>query len=551
MAGRWPSITHSNASRIRPGAATLVRTDATLAGMALSPFLARFGFNADPFESWDAETEPDLDEYFVPPPYFDSVLGDSERPVSQVILAPRGGGKTAQRRMVEAESRKKGRFLCVTYDEFDEPAGGKLAAVTWGYHVNQICRRILLGIMIQLDEDDDLANRLSDHQKQLLKYEIPKYLGTLSAAEHEAALKSLKNFGERSKDFVKRHAGPIAIAINAVMKKLGLDNMSLPSDLPEEAKVDESLRYHYLHLLKIAKAVGFDSTYVLIDRVDEIHVTGDAKSTYNFVEPLLNDLRTLDAPGVAIKFFLWDQIEAALDESSFRRDRVAVHSLRWTLEELQEMLARRLSAYSNGTVSSFNDLLCPDFAVNVHELLSHFGAGSPRDMIRCAKRIVAEETRVSIESTCMSQAAVWSGLRLFSEERTGELLKPEYLAELRKVGKPTFTISYIGSDVFRITNEGARRKIQVWTSTATVAKIDELPNQKDRPTHLFGVTDLRVAVAMLSTTDLELILGNYVLACPSCKAMSVSDRKEISCPACQARFTLAANSETLLSRVGR
>lgn len=213
------------------------------------------------------------------------------------------------------------------------------------------------------------------------------------------------------------------------------------------------------------------------------------------------------------------------------------------------MLARRLRAYSNGSITNFNDLVCPDFTVDVHALLAHFGARSPRDMIRCAKRILAEETRTSSDSRCISEAAVWSGLRLFSEERTGELLKPEYLAELRKVGVPTFTISWVGSDVFRISNEGARRKIQVWTGTGTIAKIDELPNQKDRPTHLFGVTDLRVAVAMLSTTDLPLILGNYVLGCPSCGEMTVSDRSDVTCPACQARFTLVADSETLLSRI--
>lgn len=194
--------------------------------------------------------------------------------------------------MVEAESRANGRFLCVTYDEFDEPSGNKASGVSWGYHVNQICRRILLGILLQLDEDDDLADRLTDHQKQLLKYQIPRFLGSLSAAEHEAALKSLKNFGERTKDFLKRHSGPIAVAINAVMKKLGLDSVDVPSDLPEEAKEDESLRYHYRHLLEIAIAVGFDSTYVLVDRVDEVPVTGDAKATYTFIEPLLTDLRT-------------------------------------------------------------------------------------------------------------------------------------------------------------------------------------------------------------------------------------------------------------------
>ena len=82
--------------------------------MPVSEFLSRFGFEADPFESTNAETEPRLEEYFVPPPFFEPVMGNPQTPTSHVVLAPRGGGKTAQKRQSEARSLELGTFLCVT-----------------------------------------------------------------------------------------------------------------------------------------------------------------------------------------------------------------------------------------------------------------------------------------------------------------------------------------------------------------------------------------------------------------------------------------------------
>jgi hypothetical protein len=519
----------------------------TLDPMAVSPFLERFGFRADPFESTDAEQEPELDDYFVPPPFFDAVIGDSQAPKSHVVLAPRGGGKTAQRKMIEYNSRTRS-FLCVTYDEFDDLT--RLSDATWGYHVNQLCRRMLLGVLVVLEEEPASVEKLSTHQKQLLKFQIQRFLGSLSAAQHERAVRSLKNFGDKARDFFHKYGGPISVLINALLSKLGLDRVELPGDLPEETKLDESLRYHYGHLLQIAQAVGFESTYILVDRVDELPATGTATRTFQFISPLLLDLRTLDADGVALKFFLWDQIETELDDAGFRRDRVAIDAIHWTLAELQEMLAQRLRAYSGGKVTSFNDLLCSAVALDVHSLLSHIGVGSPRDMIRCAKRIVSAETRTGTDSTCLSEDSVWVGVRAFCDERAGELVRAEYLAELKKVGRPTFTTSIVGSDIFRISTEGARQKIQAWARTGVVAKVDELPNQRDRPTHLYGVVDLRVAVAALPAMDVPLIISNVVLECPSCGVLAINDRQEITCPGCQTRFRLS-DARSLYDAVSR
>lgn len=91
-------------------------------GGKVSQFLDAFGFISDPFEFTNAEQERLLSGYFVPPPYFPSVLGEPKAPRSQIVFAPRGGGKTAQRLMIEKRSREGGGFLCVKYDTFEMPA---------------------------------------------------------------------------------------------------------------------------------------------------------------------------------------------------------------------------------------------------------------------------------------------------------------------------------------------------------------------------------------------------------------------------------------------
>jgi len=78
-------------------------------------FYNRLGFDSNPFQYTNAEKEDRLEEYFISPPYFESVWGNPQNPKSAIVFAPRGGGKTAQRKMVELQSRKSGRVLCVTY----------------------------------------------------------------------------------------------------------------------------------------------------------------------------------------------------------------------------------------------------------------------------------------------------------------------------------------------------------------------------------------------------------------------------------------------------
>ena len=248
--------------------------------MAVNEFLAQFGFSEDPFQSTNASDEPILESYFVPPPYFTTVIGNPTSPKSQVVLAPRGGGKTAQRLMIEKRSRTGEKFLCITYDEFEQPDNFKLADATWSYHMNLICRLLLVGVLLKIETEPECANNLSDHQKSLIKYQVRRFLGSLSAPEFETAIRSIKNFRDKTTDFWAKYGGTIAAVINAFTSTYGFDKLEVPSSLPDEQKRDESLRFHFNQLLGVSKSLGFESVYILVDRVDEMAITSkDAEST--------------------------------------------------------------------------------------------------------------------------------------------------------------------------------------------------------------------------------------------------------------------------------
>ncbi|HEX3043085.1 MAG TPA: hypothetical protein VHP56_13440 [Solirubrobacterales bacterium] len=511
-------------------------------------FLARFGFREDPFEHVDAEQEPQLDEYFVPPPYFANVMGDARYPRSHLILAPRGGGKTAQRRMIEAESERAGNFLCVSYDAFDQPSGFGSDDADLAYHLNQICRRVLVGVLVQLDLDPELSKSVSEHQRQLLKFQIDRFLGSLTEVEMRKAVGSLKNFGDMSREFVAKYAGPLKAFASVLMSKIGIDNIQVPAQMLEEAKRDEALGYHFENLLEIAKAIGFQSTYILVDRVDEMPITDTAGKTFAFIWPVLADLHTLEAPGVAFKLFLWDEIAAAIDESNFRRDRIEIERLKWSQAELSDMLAKRLETYSEGAVTSVNQMVQVGSGFDVHALISYFAHGSPRDMYRLARGIVAEQTRTSDDADRINAEAVWAGIRRFSEVRASELMSQAYIDELRRIGAPTFTNAHIASNVFRIHENNARRKIQLWEGTGLVKKIDEIPTPGTRPRYLYGVVDPRLAIAILPTTEVDLILDTQILLCSACGEVCITDEAVVTCIGCSTR-TGVDRAQSLLDGV--
>jgi len=498
-------------------------------------------FYSDPFASTNADDEPQLADYFVPPPYFAAVRGDPRNPRPNIVLAPRGGGKTAQKRMIEAASDEQD-FVCVAYDRFDVPTGFEISDATLEYHLAQICRLITVGILVALESDRATVDNLSTQQKRVLKFCAKRFLSDLTADEFQAAIRAVKNLGDKARDIWETWGGPIAGVVDVILERLKLRGVDVDQAFEQQAEGDESLRYLLQRLSEIPKALGFKSVYILVDKVDEFAATStDASKTLEFVRPLLTDLPTLEQEGVGFKFFLWDAIQDDFQQVGVRRDRVAVHSLQWSTAELKAMIAQRLSAFSRGKITSLRALMERPDELDIDTLAAHLAAGSPRDLIRLMAAVVAEETRDSDQKEAISLDAFWKGIRRFSEERCDELF-PGQVVEIRRVGssgKVTFTVNTLANDIYRVTTQAARARVQGWMNTGLVSRIGELPNPGNRPMYLYGPVDLRLAIAMLANSPPDEVLANFALICPECEVVAITDATEVTCTGCSHRFNLA------------
>ena len=125
--------------------------------MTLAPetFLGSRGLTENPFILTNADEEQNLSSYFVPPPFFDAVLGSASEPKSCTVFAPRGGGKTAQKVMIEGVGEAgaaSDTFLCLTYDRFILTDGFKTRNATLDWHLLNLVRILCSAILVKIDD---------------------------------------------------------------------------------------------------------------------------------------------------------------------------------------------------------------------------------------------------------------------------------------------------------------------------------------------------------------------------------------------------------------
>ena len=496
--------------------------------MTYESFISRSGFLGDPFASTDSDREDKLSDYFVPPPYFAGVMGSPSTPEPTIVFAPRGGGKSAQRRMVEQASDNFAEpFLCLVYSDF-EGVGG--TTPTLSDHHLALSRLMVLALLNELEADVVGATFLDEHEKQVLKIAAQTLLSGLSVNEYELAMGSVKTAGDKIGEAWRKYGGVVAAVVGALMTKAGVENVNIPAGLAAQARdLDASAQYFFKELLKITPKLAWRSVYILIDKVDETSATtASPTAAFELISSLLMNLPTLELPGVGFKFFLWDQLQPIFVSNGGRSDRIMVFQLSWTVSEISDMLAKRIEAFSAGSVHSFNELLATNSNLDVHSLLAHLCYGSPRDMIRMAKQIIAEATRIDPEMGEISRDAVWAGIYEFSKKRVPELYA-RFESDFAKFSQVSFVTNKLASDVFRISDNAMRQKLQQWTEVGAIRKMTELATGKNRPQHVYTFTDLRVVISRGTVEDVELVLGNYALQCPKCSRIAIGSHTRLVC----------------------
>lgn len=501
-----------------------------------STFLGAWGFNENPFILTNADEESRLSSYFVPPPFFDAVLGRPAEPKSVTVFAPRGGGKTAQKVMIEKvanEARDKERFLCLTYDRFVLPGDFEIAKVELDWHLINIVRLLTAALLVTCDEGG--GGKLSQHDKDLLVKAARTFLFDINVQEFDSIIGSLRNWRGKTADFVSRYGGQVTNLISAVLARFDMGRIDVVS--PEENITKPTVISYFERLIRIARSVGYSSVYILVDRIDETPLTqNDANASFEFLRPLLLDLHVLETEGVAFKFFLWDPIRKLYSGAGGRTDRVPLYALNWTLTEMQAMLSERLSAYSEGQIKKLDQLTAEDVEFSLDRLVCVLAAASPRDMIRLSKAIFDEQTRVRNEPGKISRNTIVRGVQSFSEQRSVELYATS-IDELKKIGLASFTISRLANDVLKIHVNAVSRKIQIWTDQGAVIRSGEIPTPGARPRNLYSLADPRLCIATKSLFSADHVLSENIFLCQNCETVNVFEDADNKCISCQSEFS--------------
>lgn len=442
--------------------------------MSYTELLNRLGFESDPFAKTNADEEERLNKYFIHPPFFNAVLGAPETPKSAVVLAPRGGGKTALKRKIEIESETQ-RFLCVTYNTFDI-SEVKLSEIDAGYHLTRIARLVLIGVITAASIRG--VEGITGNDRHLLYLLCKAHLSKISLTDMRAAISAVKTWGDKGMDIWNKFAGPLAIVVNALLQKVGLGEAEIKKFEAEGGDVG-SLIEQLRTLARLSQHLGFHSIYVLIDKVDETAFTGGAKNAFKFIEPIIGDLQLLELPDYAFKIFLWDKLLEDY-QAIARPDRVKYYRLLWPAEQLNKMLSERLRAYSGGAVFSLAQV-CEPGGQPLDELVSLFAQGSPRMAIRICKEIVDQQSEIDDGAKMISEDAIVRGFAQIAKNVSEETFHENIVRELQKTHRCDFTIRHLYTNVFKFSQQAGLQKVTSWEDAGAVVmagKIQETAGAK-------------------------------------------------------------------------
>lgn len=502
--------------------------------MGQKEFLAKLGFRDDPFQFTNADQEEHLQSYFVPPPYFSSVWGDPSAPQSHVVFAPRGGGKSAQRRMIEYKSEGSSIFA-ITYDRFEGLSGLELGNLGLEYHLKNIIRLGLLGFLLEYRARGIQALAFSRAERQQIEALCHHCVGKIDRLEALEALNSLRTLSSKAKQFLREWSGPLSSMVSSVLASQGAGQAKLDLGVPSAQPPPETPTKLHLEIVRdLLSSIGFTSTYVLVDKVDETPETGNsAEASFLLAKPLLRDLELLQMKGMGFKFFLWDNLEPYYRQYA-RPDRLQQFDLSWSDDDLNTMLSRRLAAFSDGRVKDLGQLTNSNLAKALQVTIVLFANGSPRDMVRACREIVSEQIQLGPDSDTIGVDALFQGISKFSTHRAQELVPPQIFRELLKVGRLDFTTNYVANDVFKIGVNSARNKIAQWIQAGSVEKVGEL-HSGGRPVYQYAVSDIRIAKAMHPHFDFADLIQTKVRRCSKCGAIMMRDwdlRPNQSCHVC-------------------
>lgn len=390
-----------------------------------SQWVNYFGFQRFPFDRPEAGNEefarPDfLASCFVEPRGFERVFGQADSPVTSLLFAARGTGKTACRVMMDyycqnglartssQKSNQSHYVLSVPHIRLDNVLNIARRSqnvvspiILFEHHAIEIMRQAVPVFVEMIAKNTDFSNNLKDLSRPDFE-DISLFLIFYSTYLSSTQKEFLRDLGVETP--------PLDGAMPGLEGQKSIHNR-LPTWEPVlfQQRLEEASPLDHLgRWAKLVKMVGIKSTYILVDGVDELMESADSPSNAHLlIRPLLTNLRLMDeTPHLALKFFLPSDMEpSVLTDSAFRTDRgFIIEKIQWREEDLIKILRERLNVLRladydlrDRTAAGFSALCVPEMRGEIEANLAQVSNGNPRYLMNLCSQMVAHHCSREID----------------------------------------------------------------------------------------------------------------------------------------------------------
>lgn len=489
----------------------------------MSRLLSTLGLTSNPFSSYVAETEPDIEHYFVKPPYYSEILSRGKSAKSFILFGARGSGKSASRiAFYKAcwNRRKQGRSapLAIVLDDYQRILGAGLERVDVGSFVEEVAFLVIEGLLVWLSaldpsEREIYVEGLTSNELELIVeflkrfyFNRPELARTTSAKQalrllNQAWPTEIRLWVEKKWDAL---ADLIANLSNALANRASQVEAGLLPGLRDLLKLNkaelsnsEYARALLSKLVDVSKIFEFDGIAVLIDKVDETSETNNsAASSARLLYPLMSTTQMLEVDNFGWLVYLWDKVKELYgpNEQGVRIDKIANATIQWPEKFLVELVDKRLAFFSQDAVTSFTQLCSEELrqGSTLKEMI-RMSMNSPRELIRILDITIREHDESGTDGLLV-RTTVDSALDKYVIERLPSLYPKQVLQQVSRINQLQFTNSDL-QPIFKSGAQIVRNRIKKWQDCGIVGQVGSRPaqgGQQGRDAFLYAVIDSRV-----------------------------------------------------------
>lgn len=426
----------------------------------------------DPFVTYSAENEVGiLDDIFYVPPFYSSLKSMMKTGCSRFILGQRGHGKSMLIHQLRNELYRDN-CLPVVIDKFD----GIPLENNEPYFLYRIAQAITMGIAEKIVEGTvDLSNA-DKHLKRKFgelvemfydKRWAPTFMEKMDAIQTKKKNNWFKSIYNRLLQKPIDEISSFGIALTGELLRqtvIGKDYVEYNPEYrknlfpgfsisefrvltQEDANSISVQEYKNILsiLIDIVKSTRLASVVVLFDKVDEYApLKSNSRKVAQFSHSILTDTDLLYQIGIV--FSLWSGSRNELNNIGVRFDKFQCMDIRWSNEDLEGIVNKRLLYYSKDrqNPATLNKLIPQD---DLRNKLFELAESSPRNILILLNEIQAQQENGITES--FSSEAIGKGMMKYCKQFDYQAFRSvksaagkdfkDWINKLLAIRKPSFT----------------------------------------------------------------------------------------------------------------